>query len=225
MKIKTKIKPILFNTDMVRAILDGRKTVTRQVVKPQPRVVYHDGKMHEEDGTYFVLEEDQNGGLIQTIPSYQPGDILYVRETWYKDAARYMYRADYSDNEKFYRDGKEVEIKWRQSIHMPKEAARIFLRVTGVRVERLQDITEEGVIAEGTDIDAWYEHDEWQHSVGDGCVRDGIPVVFETLKGFFGHTVWDSTMNSLEAYEKYGWQENPFVWVIEFERISREEAD
>lgn len=82
---------------------------------------------------------------------YQRGDILYVRETWCKGLERYIYRADYSDTEKFYRDGKEIEMKWHPSLHMPKDAARIFLRVTNVRVERLQDITVEDALAEGMD--------------------------------------------------------------------------
>ena len=111
--------------------------------------------------------------------------------------------------------------RWYPSIHMPKEAARIFLRVTNVRVQRLQDITLEEVEAEGTDIDAWYEYDEWQHQVGDGCVADGIPVIFETLRGFYGHRVWDNTLQSENQYEKYCWDANPWVWVIEFERAEK----
>lgn len=100
----------------------------------------------------------------------------------------------------------------------------MFLRVTNVRVERLQDITLDEVEAEGTDIDAWYEYDEWQHQVGDGFVADGIPVTFETLRGFYGHRVWDNTMQSKEQYEKYCWDANPWVWVIEFERCEKPEG-
>ena len=127
------------------------------------------------------------------IPPYSPGDILYVRETFFRDVGRYLYKANYSDTEKFYRDGKEVAIKWRPSIHMPREAARIFLRVTDVRVERLQDIDDDGVAAEGFEIGAPFDE------------------------------LWDSTIKKAD-HALYGWEANPWVWVIEFERISREEA-
>ena len=115
------IKPILFNTDMVRAILDGRKTCTRRVVKPQweecPQCKY----MHKE---YVYDKLAQNVYCARCgyplVPErkspYQPGDILYVRETWYKRLERYMYRADYSDAEKFYRNGKEIKMKWHPSM-------------------------------------------------------------------------------------------------------------
>ena len=165
-------KPILFNTDMVKAILEGRKTVTRRVVKPQPlmddnhkphHAIFfrgHDGKaptIHFE----FLLENNVGCDANVIIPKYDFDDILYVRETYYR-----TYHHQYGKN--FYRaDGAEIQmptingdtvtygkadgLKWKPSIHMPKEASRIFLKVTDVRVERLQDINEYGAEEEGVE--------------------------------------------------------------------------
>lgn len=126
-------KPILFNTQMVRAILDGRKTCTRRIVKPQPTAHY---------------------GVQCIKPPYQPGDILYVRETWSLrfDGEKYFYRADKNTSREEKRLLDYNDVKWRPSIHMPKEAARIWLKVTNVRVERLQDISGEDLIKEGIDF-------------------------------------------------------------------------
>lgn len=137
------MKPILFNTDMVRAILEGRKTVTRRVVKPR----YKDGdagfwvqkKVATGEITGIEIYDEEEFGTERYVkPPYHAGDILYVRETWIESSFGYVYRAsDCSTIE----DWAGEEIKWKPSIFMPKEAARIFLRVTDVRVERLQDIT------------------------------------------------------------------------------------
>lgn len=224
------MKPILFNTDMVRAILDGRKTVTRRVVKPhfRPGEVGWQVITEKHSGKYVrveYLDEWENETRYMSEP-FRPGDILYVRETWHKDVGRYMFKANYSDTEKFFRDGKEVQIKWRPSIHMPKEAARLFLRVTDVRVERLQTITIDDARKEGVTLEnvraggctcAW---------ATEGCMdepcsnRDAYELLcwvtpFQRL--------WDSTIKPADR-ETYGWSANPFVWVIEFERISREAA-
>ena len=191
------MKPMLMNSEMVKAILAGRKTVTRRLIKPQPKdklefIVAGDTKYI---GKWF---DRKNGGYW--IPPCCCGDVLYVRETFYKDSKRYIYKADYLDNEVFYQNGQEIIIKWQPSIHMPKEAARIFLRVTGVRVERLQDIT--------TD-DIWY--------------KEGIPfgLCIAPYDGFA--RLWNSTVKKADI-DKYGWDANPWVFVIEFERISKEEA-
>ncbi len=200
------MKPILFNTDMVRAILDGRKTVTRRVIKDKDIVNALDC---ESDGTPIAFIDHETGDSHPpAFPcQYQPGDILYVRETWYKDPTRYMYKANYSDTEKFFRDGKEVQIKWRPSIHMPKEAARLFLRVTDVQVERLQDITSGQIDAEGCK--------EWAYSAKTGELLPSGPSFFRIK--------WDSTIKPSDL-PLYGWDANPWVWVIGFERISREAA-
>ena len=130
------MKPILFNTDMVRAILEGRKTVTRRVVKFKP------GQNPQWTG---YIPDGQVLYGSNNIPAskspYQPGDILYVRETWTRSmAGTYLYKAT---------DTPIILDRWRPSIHMPKEAARLFLRVTDVRAERLQAITIEDIQKEG----------------------------------------------------------------------------
>ncbi len=201
------MKPMLMNTEMVKAILAGRKTVTRRLIKPQPKdklefIVAGDTKYI---GKWF---DRKNGGYW--IPPCCCGDVLYVRETFYKDSKRYIYKADYLDNEVFYQNGQEIIIKWQPSIHMPKEAARIFLRVTGVRVERLQDITLDDAIAEGCQ----------GKFIGSGeCVGAGWEILPEDEFA----DLWDSTIKKSDL-DKYGWDANPWVWVIEFERISKEEA-
>ena len=142
-------KPILFNTEMVRANLDGRKSCTRRLVKgfvPDDAIWGYTAFTPKGYISCRGTFADGYGEKFFKLP-YQIGDILYVRETWSKGLERYIYRADYSDTEKFYRNGKEIEIKWKPSIHMPKEAARIWLKVTDVRVERLQEITEDGAKA------------------------------------------------------------------------------
>nr|DAH34044.1 MAG TPA: hypothetical protein [Caudoviricetes sp.] len=208
------IKPILFNTDMVRAILDGRKTCTRRVVKPQWEECPHCKYVHNE----YIY--DKLAGNVYCarcgyplVPErkapYQPGDILYVRETWYKRLEGYMYRADYSDTEKFYRNGKEIKMKWHPSIHMPKEAARIWLKVTDVRVERLQDITEDGAKAEGAN---------WKNGKNVGWEEKMRRTAVERFA-----EIWESTIKKADKHI-HGWNANPWVWVIEFERCENQEV-
>ena len=203
-------KPILFNTEMVQAILDGRKTVTRRKID-RDIINFCDV---EVDGTLLDYQ-NCHGDFINPIDlcRYKVGDILYVRETWSihecvkcqagipalggECKCEYVYRTNYGTTED---DSFSPSMfKWRPSIHMPKEAARIFLKVTDVRVERLQDITEEDAIAEGM-----------SKTLVDG-------VVFISAKGNF-HVLWDS----LNIKRGYGWEDNPWVWVIEFERVDVE---
>lgn len=187
-----EVRPILFNTEMVKAILDGRKTQTRRIVKPQPT--------NPRWNNCGWLGWDDGHGYRMSHPC-MPGDILWVRETWRRDAGRFMYRANYADGENFYRDGREVNIRWTPSIHMPKEAARIFLRVKDVRVERLQDMDEEAAIAEG---------------FADSPAGTDSP-----LERFYA--LWDKTVKRDDLRE-YGYHANPWVWVIEFERIEKPEG-
>lgn len=207
------MKPILFNTEMVLANLEDRKTNTRRIVKPQPDI---DGLVRFDD-TRFV---DTDGRLYK--PPYQTGDILYVRETWaqcpdlFGEFPEYIYRADYAENDlRMGDDTTEVysdfpaSVKWRPSIHMPKEAARLFLRVTDVRVERLQDIDDEGAKAEGAN---W--HNGKNVGLEEKMRRSAVERFAE---------IWDSTIK-LADLEKYGWDANPWVWVFEYERISKEDA-
>ena len=226
------MKPILFNTEMVKAILDGKKTVTRRVVKPQPMCYGTNTTIEPHNNDFFLSAErrwlrcricgndpeySREGSNISHHwnSPYDLGDILYVRETWYKDPTRYMYKANYSDTEKFFRDGKEVQIKWRPSIHMPKEAARLFLRVTGVRVERLQEMPHDAPKKEGIHYCECPDGFTWNsHTTMRDCYINQMGAM---------KALWNSTVKKSDL-ETYGWDANPWVWVIEFERISREEA-
>lgn len=184
------MKPILFNTEMVRAILEGRKTVTRRVVKPQPPATAHVSKVRSDYGWSFW---EGNPEKHYMKPPFQACDILWVRETWSPvnvRPRRYIYKADV---DRSIGEGVGLPLCWHPSIHMPREAARIFLRVTDVRVERLQEIDDTGVVAEGLEI---------------GCYFDEL---------------WNRTIKPKDR-AAYGWEANPWVWVVEFKRISKEEV-
>ena len=203
------IKPILFNTEMVRAILDGRKSCTRRIVKHDVEAIlnspYH--KEHPE------VEDEQIISKL-CIPPYQPGDILYVWETFIQAAANiFWYKAD----DKLWMS---KDLLWKPSIHMPKKAARIWLKVTDVRVERLQEITEEQACMEGTDPwdEACYENNGWHPTLSDPD-SGGDP---NMIDGF--HKLWNSTIKKSDL-DYYGWSANPWVWVIEFERCERGGVD
>ena len=199
------MKPILFNTEMVRSILDGRKTVTRRVVKARNTEILDKPKWAKEP-CWFNVIKTINGKKVATadkiLPPYNPGDILYVRETWGYDKNNWLYKADFTPADL---DRIASITRWRPSIHMPKEAARIFLRVTNVRVERLQDITAAELLAEGlTSMCAM---------VGD------MEIALQEWRN-----LWDSTIKEADK-PLYGWDANPWVWVIEFERINMERDD
>lgn len=219
----SRILPILFNTEMVLAILDDRKTNTRRVIKKshckslakiEPREWIKDKEYLKEPWCSMTDTE-----LIKSLykPPYRRGDILYVRETWqcwrahrYEATADIRFRAggdsvqvqfangntdsiNREDYDKFVEKWYSHHGEWHPSIHMPKEAARIWLKVTDVRVEQLQDIDTEddrNYVAEG----AMDRHSFIQ--------------------------IWDSTVKDRD---KYGWYANPWVWVIEFERCEKPE--
>ena len=215
------IKPILFNTEMVRAILDGRKTCTRRLVKPQPDEKHTyplgfvtDSTEKKEVGC-FGFGIDEYGGSIQYAKppyGYAPGDILYVRETWMDYAGRTMYRADC---DKYRLESlKLAELSWKPSIHMPKEAARIWLRVTDVRVERLQGITPKDAENEGVG-NLFYEE------IGYSEKNYGTEVdpEYGIAKEQFAW-LWELTIKKSDL-DRYGWGANPWVWVIEFERCEK----
>lgn len=200
------IKPILFNTEMVRAILDGRKTCTRRLIKPQPdkKHIYPLGfvtdSTEKKEVGCFGFAANEYGGSIQYVKPpyrYAPGDILYVRETWKKAPNGYYYYEDWQRN-----DIADVT-KWKPSIHMPKEAARIWLKVTNVRVERLQEITIDGIRNEG--ISSMAVH------AGD------MEIALKEWKN-----LWNSTIKKTDL-DSYGWEANPYVFVIEFIRIDKPE--
>ena len=214
------IKPILFNTEMVRAILDGRKTCTRRLIKPQPdkKHIYllgfvTDSTEKKEVGCFGFAANEYGGSIQYVKPPYRyaPGDILYVRETWKKAPNGYYYYEDWQRN-----DIADVT-KWKPSIHMPKEAARIWLKVTNVRVERLQDITPKGAESEGVG-NLFYD------DIGYGEKNYGTEVDTEygIAKEQFAW-LWESTIKKSDL-DRYGWDANPWVWVIEFERCEKPEA-
>ena len=147
------MKPILFNTDMVRGLQNGTKTATRRLVKPQPK----DGFLPTWRENWDSVAGAQPAWVV--LPPYHPGDILYVRETFCLNNFGYHYRADWLDDNC---PDMSADDKWRPSIHMPREAARIFLRVTDVRVERLQDITYEDCLREGITDDEIDERDAFR---------------------------------------------------------------
>lgn len=194
------MKPILFNTEMVRAIMDGRKTVTRRVVKPQPIYTIVPDKKHRKPMSFFVDSERW------IKPPCQSGEILYVRETW----AAWSRTEGIAPKIHYKADGECLkDVKWRPSIHMPRDAARLFLRVKDVRVERLQDIDDEGAKAEGAN---------WKNGKNVGWEEK----IRRTSVERFAE-IWDSTIKPADR-AIYGWDANPWVWMIEFEKISREEA-
>lgn len=239
------IKPILFNTEMVRAILDGRKSCTRRVIKPQPQSglcyiyggshkscigkwTYPNRGAHKLWGEEYKLPENIKDEELSKRwnPPYHTDDILYVRETWErfecwncegdkrgncpnepqksvldKTCGCYMYRAT-----------NEIsgDARWHPSIHMPKGAARIWLKITDVRVERLQDITDDGAKDEGAN---------WKNGKNVGWEEKMKRTATERFA-----EIWDSTIKKSDL-DRYGWNANPWVWVIEFERCDKPESE
>lgn len=222
----SRVLPILFNTEMVRAILDGRKTCTRRVIKPQPQSrlcytyagshndcigkwTYPNRGAHKLWGEEYKLPKNIKDEELSKRwnPPYHTDDILYVRETWsegYEDGT-YIYRTDdkLADLPTFNESSKLI---YHPSIYMPKEAARIWLKVTDVRVERLQEISAESALAEGAD--------KYIHT--NGGLDENM-----TITSFIG--IWNSTIKKSDI-DRYGWDANPYVWIIEFERCEKPEG-
>lgn len=201
-------KPILFNTDMVRAILEGRKKVTRRVVKPwldSDGVVEFD-RMDGPVASFYLKVSDGKVSFPLRSCAYQPGDVLWVRETFApmfadmksEEVVGYMYKAD---------EGRDIDIfsewtwegRWKPSIHMPRKAARIFLRVTDVRCERLHSMKAQDSLDEGVKLHL-------------GSIMEGA----DPLLPFAN--LWNSTIKPQDR-NLFAWSANPWVWVIEFERI------
>lgn len=180
-------KPILFSAPMVKAILDGRKTQTRRIVKPQP-------KMSDDGKVDWIIKGQWCGawtlgkGGNMTCPYGAIGTHLWVRETWCEDNGRIIYKADFPTA-----DGSTgATFKWKPSIFMPRVASRITLEVKNIRVERLQDITDSDAIREGIP--------DYPDFVGE-CPVDDFRELWSKING-----------------EK-SWNENPFVWVVEFTKL------
>lgn len=239
------VKPILFNTEMVKAILDGRKTQTRRVVKERGWDITGKAKF-ETDGFWFnVCKADRDANAKTATchhinPPYNIGDVLWVRETWRKACAShkqwingsnftveeqfgFQYKADletrfdnfFEVNDEFNSTEISYSSRWHPSIHMPREAARIFLQVTDIKVERLHDIDCAGALAEGCDGRC-------------DCPSNGAEGVLSCITKDFSierfQTVWDATIpkhpNKFKRYPYY-WNDNPWVWVISFERCEK----
>lgn len=227
------IKPILFNTEMVRAILDGRKTCTRRICKDANEYTVPDMDFYNADRRTYAVHNFADKEQMEQLSTAErtcpicPGDILYVRETWehfdccccegdehgncYQEPQQnvlnksygcYMYRA----TDEIYGDA-----RWHPSIHMPKEAARIWLKVTDVRVDRLQDVTEDGAKAEGA-----IDNRGFIHSPENEYDR------IHTAREHF-IKIWNSTIKKSDI-DCYGWDANPYVWVISFERCEKPEG-
>ncbi len=239
-----RVLPILFNTDMVRAILDGRKTVTRRVLKNLPKDAEYVGQLEDSFDPWdekdigksmfkTSLLPTEKAGCIFIKPPYQTGDILYVRETW-QECCRNTIHSQIVHNKYCFKASVDNPIygcidrecgqicNWKPSIHMPKEAARIWLKVTDVRVERLQEITPVEVVKEGAYEDCRECLESYGESGTQCCYKqddecsqcDSVIMEFERL--------WNSTIKKSNL-DRYGWDANPWVWVIEFERCEKPE--
>jgi hypothetical protein len=198
-----KERPILFSGEMVRAILEGRKAQTRRVIKPQPDLVYTGW---DYKGEFFVDDDSMKDHLLHNVYGVKgspygsayadgTGDLLWVRETWCLRPDGYGYRAD--------NDPTNNPRKWGTSRYMPRRASRITLRVVDVRVERLQEISDLGILAEGIPQNGRM-YDRYEITRNEGLLND-----FRTL--------WDS----INAARGFCWNANPWVWVVEFERVQR----
>lgn len=191
-----KQRPILFSTPMVQAILEGRKTQTRRIVKPQPIV----GLENIKDDIFF---DTHTSGIEQKVfkcPYGKIGDVLWVRETFLENDGEYYFKASMDDSDNKYLSG-----SWKPSIHMPKIAARIYLKITNVRVEKLQDISEQDSVNEGVE----------ESSIDKGWYKNYVNNLLtkNAIRSFF--SLWES-INGNKSLDN-----NPWVWLIEFERIEK----
>jgi hypothetical protein len=232
MKAEIKERPMLFSAPMVRAILDGSKTQTRRIMKPQPEPCEHRGghswPSNNHQSMLHIEDEMQKwtGLAGDACPYGDIGERIWVRETfckvdysgygdpaevWVDYRATPKYKASHPagwDNDPHNEDA----LKWKPSIHMPRWASRINLEITAVRVERLNDISEADACAEGIECEPCdqtvcfknYMAEYWIPAWGDTIDTAAI-LSFESL--------WES-INGAGS-----WQENPWVWVIEFKRV------
>lgn len=185
-------RPILFSAPMVRAILNGRKTQTRRIVR-----LNESGRVKQIGGLKNWHLDDANA--VQACPYGKLGDHLWVRETWAEipdDGGTWIYRADDPDDAWKQESG----VRWKSGRFMPRAASRITLEIAGVRVERLKEITDEGAKAEGVEAMAW------TNGNGTLTMRYTPHSVFATL--------WDEI-----NVKKAPWESNPWVWVIEFKLL------
>ena len=234
------VKQILFNTEMVKAILEDRKTQTRRFPFPAEDLKefrsadYPDGWWYKGRvfrSFYEFIRYPQSPRC-----KYRIGDILWVRETWsthydgIHDELQFCYKADGIDLKSECLPGENN--RWYPSIHMPKEAARIFLQVKNVHLERLQRVTNESSLAEGVPDDLDYpispvycprckgEGLIGSH-MGHGFIEVDCPSCDTPVKRF--SNLWNSTVQKSDL-PIFGWESDPWVWVIEFERCEKPEG-
>lgn len=224
-----KERPILFSGPMVRAILDGRKTMTRRVIKPQPRLIepsmrWYWEKALDVNGRPLVDASRQWWEYYGTSPYGKPGDQLWCRETW----APFI-RGDGGDGYvrliRFAADGAEIVVppehwawwdkqenkhgyRGRPSIHMPRWASRLTLEIEEIRVERLQEISEEDAEAEGVEFTEFWPDAERQE-----------PATGYAAGKYAFHALWDS----INSKRGFGWDMNPHIWVIKFRRLTNDQ--
>lgn len=215
------IKPILFNTEMVRAILDGRKTCTRRICKDANEYTVPDMEFYNADKRTYAVhnfadkKHTEKLSIVERTCPICPGDILYVRETVWQKIGYYLdidgeTKPSWYNEFKYVASDEKPETGWnyswakRPSIHMPKKAARIWLKVTDVRVERLQEITIDDIRREGLSSVAVHSGD--------------MEIALEEWK-----ILWNSTIKKADL-DRYGWNANSWVWVIEFERCEKPEG-
>jgi len=224
-----KERPIIFSAEMVRAILEGRKTQTRRPIKPQPPNIKGQQVWPNKDGgwSYWI-----NGSVWQDIkcPFYKRGDVLWVKETWkpfrdkkgflgirYKGGAKRL--TGHPRGVEFYPD----DHRWKSPIYMPHWASRITLEITDIRIERVQDITEKDAIAEGA------------FEINDNLKQDAAREALAANKTTVGpidyfRELWDSIYIKMKHQESdmgkfsadntmYLWDQNPWVWVIKFKKL------
>ena len=206
--MSVKSKPILFNTEMLKAIMEGRKTMTRRVIRFTMADVYDFacglGKWHESYDPHTPPQQlvEMYVRSIGKRPC-EPGDILWVRETWAHPSEAEVRNGADPDVFIYKADSPLLPAahgRWHPSIHMPKEAARIFMRVKNVWRERLKDIYQQ------------HEPGPDNHVTKEGC---------NFLCSFIA--VWENTIKPAD-HERYGWEANPWVWVIEFEPCEKPEG-
>lgn len=216
-----KERSILCRGSMVRAIIEGQKTQTRRVIKPQPKRDIIRAKDHPCVAFELGMEWVVDAARIIKCPYGQPGDRLWVRETW---AADTLWDKTSPKNipvgQRIWYGGTEYTTRphsirghWRPSIHMPRWASRLTLEIVSVRVERVHDISDADAREEGAPVISFGNLKQAPMSLLGG---KGFPILSSSHKyGFY--ELWDS----INAKRGYGWDANPWVWVIEFKRVEQ----
>ena len=227
-------RPIIFSAESVGAIQDDRKIQTRRVVKPQPtneNVGIIDQKLADDSGLYMTWLNNPDGGINQDFnaeywkcPYGQVGDLLWVKEGWYNpNYEPGEFRDPYLTYYKEDRRGEYFLWKWKSARFMPKVYARIWLEVTSVRVERLQDISYQDVRREGlTNIRNFELFGDADHRLK--VYQTHFKILWDSIHGKkrYGYGV-DPDTGKRYRFEKpsYPWSSNPYVWVVTFKRIER----